>query len=76
VKIAMLISGGGTTMSAIINACKSGRLKNVEPVLVISSHPEAGGIQKALDLGISEKKYCCCQSKRFSNARRIWPENY
>ena len=52
-RIAMLISGGGTTMQAIIRACKNGALKDkVEPVLVIASRAEAGGLQKACDEGI------------------------
>ena len=51
-KIALLISGGGTTMSAIIKACKDNTLQNVTPVLVIASKRDAGGIKKALDLGM------------------------
>ncbi len=51
-RLCMLISGGGTTMQAIIRACKSGRLSGVNPVCVIASTPEAGGIQKALTEGM------------------------
>lgn len=54
-RIAMLISGGGTTMDSIIKACKSGHLPKVDPILVISSRPNAGGIQKAIAAGIPTK---------------------
>lgn len=52
-RLALFISCGGTTMSAIIKACKSGKLKKVLPVLVIASNKDAGGIEKAKRLGIS-----------------------
>lgn len=51
-RLAMLISGGGTTMQAIIRAVKSGRLAGIKPVCVIASTPEANGIDKALAEGI------------------------
>lgn len=51
-RIALLISGGGTTAEAVIRACQSGELKRVKPVLVISSKPDAPGIQKAEALGV------------------------
>lgn len=51
-RIAMLVSGGGTTMQAIIQACRSGRLQNIEPVCVIASRRDAGAIEKALALGM------------------------
>lgn len=52
-RIAMLVSGGGTTMQAIIQACKSGRLPRVQPVLVIASRLGIGAIEKALGEGIA-----------------------
>ncbi len=51
-RIAMLISGGGTTMREILRAVKSGFLSRVEPVLVIASKPEAGGIERAIAEGM------------------------
>jgi len=51
-RLGVLISGGGSTAEAVIMACQEGRLSRVEPVVVISSRPEAPGIQKARDLGI------------------------
>lgn len=64
-RIAMLISGSGTTMQAIIKACKNGQLPKVEPVLVIASKREAGGIKKAVDAGIS-----------YQNIHVVFPKDY
>jgi phosphoribosylglycinamide formyltransferase 1 len=57
IQLALLISGGGTTMEAIIRATKQGGslYKKVEPVIVISSRPDARGIGKAESLGIPVK---------------------
>ncbi|OGK34627.1 hypothetical protein A3F60_01675 [Candidatus Roizmanbacteria bacterium RIFCSPHIGHO2_12_FULL_39_8] len=55
-KIAILISGGGTTMESILKAGFYGELKNmIDPALIISSRPNAGGIEKARKLGIAAK---------------------
>lgn len=51
-KTALLISGGGTTAEAIIKAHQDKRLKTIEPIVVIASRPDAGGIQKAKKLSI------------------------
>lgn len=51
-KIALLISGGGTTASAVIEAYQKGELTGITPVGVISSRPDALGIAKAKALGI------------------------
>lgn len=67
-KIALLISGGGTTMAAIIKAVKDGRLKGIEPVLVIASKPDAGGIQKARSLGIPDKNVIVIRPKDYNSA--------
>lgn len=52
IRTALLISGGGSTAEAIIKACQSKKLKGISPVAVISSQPDAGGIEKAKALGI------------------------
>lgn len=46
-RTAFLISGQGSTMAAVIDACRSERLPGIEPVVVIASTPVAGGIEKA-----------------------------
>lgn len=50
-KIAVLVSGSGTNLQAIIDAIANGGLP-VEIVRVVSSRPDAFGIQRAQDAGI------------------------
>ena len=50
-RLAILISGGGTTAEAVIKACQARRL-DLEPMVVISSKEGAGGIEKANRLGV------------------------
>jgi len=64
-KIALLISGSGTTMEAIIKACQNGMLKNVIPSLVISSSSNAGGTEKARKLGIKSEDILIINPKNF-----------
>ncbi len=42
-----MITGGGTTMAAALDAVINGQLKDVHPIAVISSDPSAGGLEKA-----------------------------
>ena len=67
IKLAMLISGGGSTMEAIINSCKDGELSDfdISPVLVISSKADAPGIQKAKALGIKDEDIIVINPKDF-----------
>ena len=51
-RTALFISGGGTTAETVIRACQSGKLTGVEPVAIISSSPDATGIQKGQALGV------------------------
>jgi phosphoribosylglycinamide formyltransferase-1 len=55
IKLAILISGGGTTMEAIITATQAGGVLTglVEPVIVVSSKDGADGIRKARNLGVA-----------------------
>ena len=45
--IAVLVSGGGTNLQALIDAQKEGKIKNGEIVLVISSSPDAYALTRA-----------------------------
>lgn len=47
-RLAVLISGSGTNLQAIIEAIESGKLPNTEIALVISNNAAAYGIQRAL----------------------------
>ena len=51
-KIAVLVSGGGTNLQALIDAQKSGIIKSGEIVLVISSQPTAFALERAKNAGI------------------------
>ena len=50
--IAVLISGGGTTLQNLIQRKKRGQLPHVKIALVISSNPNAKGLQFAEEAGI------------------------
>jgi len=52
VKTAVLVSGGGTNLQALIDAQRNGKLPDTEFVGVISSSPEAYAITRAKDAGI------------------------
>jgi phosphoribosylglycinamide formyltransferase 1 len=51
-RLAILISGSGTTAEAVIRASRSGKLANLKPVVLISNIPEATGLAKAKALGV------------------------
>jgi phosphoribosylglycinamide formyltransferase 1 len=52
VNIAVLVSGGGTNLQALIDAEKSGRLKNGRLALVVSSKADAYALARAKAAGI------------------------
>jgi phosphoribosylglycinamide formyltransferase 1 len=52
IRIAVLISGSGSNLQAIINAVSSGYVKNAEIAAVISDRPEAFGLERARKAGI------------------------
>ena len=51
-KVAVLISGGGTNLQAIIDRLAAGELPHVELALVVSSRKNAGGLDRADRAGI------------------------
>ena len=51
-RIAVLVSGGGTNLQALIDAEKSGIITSGEIVLVCSSNPDAYALTRASDNGI------------------------
>jgi phosphoribosylglycinamide formyltransferase-1 len=65
-KIALLISGGGTTAARIISECRpGGRLEGITPALLIASRASAGGLQKALELGMNPADVIVLSPKDF-----------
>lgn len=51
-RIAVLVSGGGTNLQALIDAQKRGSLKSGKIVLVISNNPSAYALERAQEAGI------------------------
>lgn len=51
--IAVLVSGGGTNLQALIDAKKSGKIPDGEFVRVISSNPNAYALERAKNAGIA-----------------------
>ena len=49
VKIAVLVSGGGTNLQALIDAQSSGILTSGEIVVVISNNPKAFALTRAAE---------------------------
>lgn len=52
-KIAVLVSGGGTNLQALIDAERRGEIINGEISLVISSKSNAFALERAKNAGIS-----------------------
>lgn len=52
VRVAVLVSGGGTNLQAIIDAQRSGVIKSGEVVLVISNKQDAYALKRASSAGI------------------------
>ena len=63
VNIAVLVSGGGTNLQALINAQKSGVITSGEIKLVVSSKKNAYALKRAENAGI---KTAVCERKGFS----------
>ena len=70
-RIALLISGGGTTMESIIKRTKNGTLEGVTPSLVIASNENAGGIDKARKLGIKDEDILIINPKSFETREKF-----
>ena len=51
-KIAVMVSGGGTNLQAIIDNIKSGYLDGIEISLVVASNKDAYALTRASDNGI------------------------
>ena len=51
-RLVVLVSGGGSNLQSILDACESGDL-NAEVAAVISNNPDAGGLERAAKAGIA-----------------------
>jgi phosphoribosylglycinamide formyltransferase-1 len=63
-KIAVLVSGGGTNLQAIIDGIANGTITNTEICLVYSNNPNAYAIERAKKAGIP---YAVKSPKEFEN---------
>lgn len=52
INIAVLVSGGGTNLQALIDAQQAGKIENGRIALVVSSNPQAYAIERAAQVGI------------------------
>lgn len=63
-KIAVLVSGGGTNLQAIIDAIADGKITNTEIALVISNKDGAYALERAKNAGV---KGLCISPKQFAD---------
>lgn len=68
-RVAILISGGGSNMVTLVKAMRAGGYG--EPVLVGSNRPDAGGLNKAAELGVPTVRI---DHKAFGKDRRAFEE--
>ena len=52
IRLAMLASGGGTTVEAILRECREGGLPDIDPALLITDRPGAGVVERASRMGL------------------------
>ncbi len=69
-KIAVLVSGGGTNLAAIIAAINDGTITNAEIAVVISNNKNAYALQRAKDAGIE----ALCISPKDYESRSVFNE--
>ena len=62
VRIAVLVSGGGTNLQALLDAQKAGKIPDGQIVLVLSNNPDAYALQRAKQNGV---KAVCVDKKRY-----------
>ncbi len=69
-RIAVMVSGGGTNLQAIIDAVSDGRISNTEIVRVISNKAEAKALERAKKAGIeaiSVVRKECADTEEFNS---------
>lgn len=78
VPVAVMVSGGGTNLQAIIDAEKSGKIRSAEVVLVVSNRADAYALERArkagIDTAVVEKKTCASQEEFEKKVRALLDE--
>lgn len=69
-KVAVLVSGGGTNLQAILDAVDAGRIRNAEIVAVISNNPKAYALERAQKHGIP----AVCVSRKACGTKEAFDE--
>lgn len=69
-KVAVLVSGGGTNLQAILDAADSGRIRNAEIAAVISNNPNAYALERARKHGVP----AVCVSRKECGSREAFEE--
>ena len=79
IKTAVLVSGGGTNLQALIDAEKSGIIKSAKIALVISNNPDAYALSRAkkakIKTEIITKDACGSREKAEKEMIRVLKEN-
>jgi phosphoribosylglycinamide formyltransferase 1 len=70
-RICVLVSGSGTNLQAVLDACTSGEL-DAEVVGVISDNPEAKALDRAGNAGVPH--VALMPPRRFDQTRRDWDD--
>ena len=63
-KLAVLVSGGGTNLQAILDSLSDGRITNAEIVTVISNNRHAYALERAKSAGVPAQ---CISPKNYEN---------
>lgn len=78
-RVAVLVSGGGTNLQALIDAQKAGIIVSGEIALVISNNPSAFALERAAKAGISTEtvtKKSCGSQEAFEDAIKSLLQEY
>jgi len=67
IRLAVPLSGGGTTLQNLLDRCADGRLPEARVVAVVSSRPDAFGLERARRAGVPafvvERKRCASREE-------------
>ncbi len=69
-KVAVLVSGGGTNLQAILDAVDSGKIRNAEIAAVISNNPNAYALERARKHGVP----AICVSRKECGSKEAFDE--
>ena len=69
-KVAVLVSGGGTNLQAILDAADSGKIRNAEIAAVISNNPNAYALERARKHGVP----AICVSRKECGSKEAFDE--